>query len=107
MEKMRKLWWHNGAVAQSYADFTERRYGAGTTVVFDGYEQWPTIKGNAPLRRQNNIYVSRYQIHDPLSDSQQTGDADTEIVKAAVETSHLHTTTLIGEDTDLLVLLPR
>ena len=33
------------------------------------------------------------------------GDADADIVKAAVEPSRLHTTTLIGEDTDLLVLL--
>ena len=33
------------------------------------------------------------------------GDADVDIVKAAVEISRLHTTTLIGEDTDLLVLL--
>jgi len=35
-------------------------------------------------------------------------DADVDIVKAALETSHLHITTLIGEDTDqsdLLVLL--
>ena len=33
------------------------------------------------------------------------GDTDVEIVKAAVSTSLLHTTTLIGEDTDLLILL--
>src|SRR6218665_2494064 len=33
------------------------------------------------------------------------GDADVDTVKAAVETSRLHTTTLIGEDTDLLILL--
>ena len=33
------------------------------------------------------------------------GDADIDIVKALVETSLLHTTTLIGEDTDILVLL--
>ena len=33
------------------------------------------------------------------------GDADVNIVKAAVNASLLHTTTLIGEDTDLLVLL--
>ena len=33
------------------------------------------------------------------------GDADVDIVRAAVESSLLHTTTLIGEDTDLLVLL--
>jgi len=33
------------------------------------------------------------------------GDADVDIVKNVVEASGLHTTTLIGEDTDLLVLL--
>ena len=33
------------------------------------------------------------------------GDADVDIVKTAVETSLQHTTTLIGDDTDLLVLL--
>ena len=33
------------------------------------------------------------------------GDADVDIVKAAVKASRLHTNTLIGEDTDLLVLL--
>jgi len=33
------------------------------------------------------------------------GDADVIMVKAAVEKSLQHTTTLIGEDTDLLVLL--
>ena len=33
------------------------------------------------------------------------GDADVDIVKTAVETSLQHTTTVIGEDTDLLVLL--
>ena len=34
-----------------------------------------------------------------------SGDVDVDIVKAAVESSHLHSTTLIGEDTDLFVLL--
>ena len=33
------------------------------------------------------------------------GNADVDIVKTAVETSLQHTTALIGEDTDLLVLL--
>ena len=32
------------------------------------------------------------------------GDADVDIVKTAVETSLQHTTTLVGEETDLLVL---
>src|SRR6218665_1511481 len=40
-----------GTIAQSYADFTVRQYGAGTTVVFDGYEQGPSIKDNTHLRR--------------------------------------------------------
>ena len=33
------------------------------------------------------------------------GDADVDIVKTAVEASHLHTTTLNREDTDHIVLL--
>jgi len=33
------------------------------------------------------------------------GDADVDILKAAMEASRLHTTTLIREDTDLLVFL--
>jgi len=34
-----------------------------------------------------------------------TGDADYYIVQAAVQASQLQSTTLIGEDTDLLILL--
>jgi len=34
-----------------------------------------------------------------------TGDADYDIVQAAVQASQLQSTTLIGEDTDLLILL--
>ena len=33
------------------------------------------------------------------------GDADVDIVKTAVDSSHQHSTTLIGEDTHLLILL--
>ena len=33
------------------------------------------------------------------------GDADEDIGKAAVEACRFHSTTLIGEDTDLLILL--
>ena len=33
------------------------------------------------------------------------GDADVDIVKTAVDSSHQHSTTLIDEDTDLLILL--
>ena len=33
------------------------------------------------------------------------GDADVDIVKTTVDVSHRHSTTLIGKDTDLLILL--
>ena len=36
---------------------------------------------------------------------QALGDADVDIAKTAVDTTILHSTTLIGEDTDLLMLL--
>jgi len=36
---------------------------------------------------------------------QSSGDADVDIVKATVERSRLCTTTLVGEDADLLILL--
>jgi len=47
------------------------------------------MEKNRKLWCERTEYVSRYQIHYPLSDSQQTGDADVEIVKTAVETSRL------------------
>jgi len=103
--------------------------------VFDGYEQGPSIKDNTHLRRGQSKYpvisftaetefsgkkeefLSRAENKQKLlwlvSDALRKnctvvnalGDADVDIVKVAVETSLLHTTTLIGEDTDLLVLL--
>ena len=39
-------------IAKSYADFAIRHYnGPATTVVFDGYEEWPSIKDNTHQRR--------------------------------------------------------
>ena len=35
-----------GEIAKSYADFAVRHYGPATTVVFDGYEEGPSIKDN-------------------------------------------------------------
>lgn len=52
MEAWRKLWY----IAQSYAEFIVRKYGSGTTVVFDGYEEGPNIKDSMYLRRGQNIY---------------------------------------------------
>ena len=125
-----------GEIAQSYPDFAIRHYGPATTVVFDGYEEGPSIKDNTHQRRWRNMYLvvsftaetelpgkkeeflSRdtnkqrlirmisYQLTErdcPVVNAH--GDADVDIVKTAVEKYLQHTTTLIGEDTDLLVVL--
>ena len=111
-------------------------YGPYTTIVFDGYEEGPSIKDNTHQRRGRNVhhvvsftaqtelsgkkeeFLSRdtnkqrliQMISDQLRERDCTvvnahGNADMDIVKMAVETSLQHTTTLIGEYTDLLVLL--
>ena len=137
---LHRIPWKNGEsygdIAQSYADFTIRHYGSATTVVFDGYDEGPSIKDNTHERRGQNIHpivgftaateftgkkeeflsrdVNKQRLIQMISDELRKrdctvvnalGDADVDIVKAAVEASRLHTTTLIGEDTDLLVLL--
>ncbi|KAL2082773.1 hypothetical protein ACEWY4_022591 [Coilia grayii] len=125
-----------GGIAHSYADFTIRHYGSASTIVFDGYEEGPSIKDMTHLRRGQNIYpVVSFTVETEFSGKKEeflsrnankqklikmvsdelrkrgctvinaTGDADVDIVKAAVEASLLHPTTVIGEDTDLLVLL--
>lgn len=45
-----------GDIAQSYADFTIRHYGSATTVVFECYDEGPSIKGNTHERRGQNIH---------------------------------------------------
>lgn len=62
------------------------------------------------LSRDTNKQKLIWMISDALKEKNCTvvhapGDADVDIVKAAVDASLQHTTTLIGEDTDLLVLL--
>jgi len=62
------------------------------------------------LSRDTNKQALIQLISDELRERDCTvvnalGDADVDIVKTAVEASCLHTTTLIGEDTALLVLL--
>ncbi|KAK4298605.1 hypothetical protein Pmani_008001 [Petrolisthes manimaculis] len=127
---------NDGEIAQSYADFTVRHYGSATTVVFDGYEEGPSIKDNTHQRRGHNSHpIVHFTADTEFSGKKEKflsrdfnkqtlikmiiaelrrsgcdvvnapGDADVDIVKAAVRASLVHTTTLIGEDTDLLVLL--
>ena len=110
-------------------------YGPYTTIVFDGYEEGPSIKDNTHQRRGRNVHhVASFTAQTELSGKKEEflsrdtnkqrliqtisdqlrerycivvnapGDADVDIVKTAVDTSLQHTTTLIGEETDLLVL---
>ncbi len=124
-----------GAIAQSYADFTIRHYGLATVVFdgYDGGPSikdnthlrrgqniHPVVsftaetefsgKKDAFLSRDSNKQGLINLISDELKKwnchvINAPGDADVDIVKAAVEASCHHSTTLIGEDTDLLVLL--
>ena len=62
------------------------------------------------LSRDTNKQILIRMISDQLRERDCTvvnahGDADVDIVKMAVEPSLKHTTTLIGEDTDILVVL--
>ena len=45
-----------GEIATSYADFAIRHYGPATIVVFDGYEEGPSIKDNTHQRRGRNMH---------------------------------------------------
>ena len=124
-----------GAIAQSYVDFTNRHYGLATVVfdgygggpsIKDnthqrrGHNIHPVVKFTEEtefsgkkgdfLSRDSNKQGLINLISDGLRKRgcnviNASGDADVDIVKAAVESSHLHSTTLIGEDTDLFVLL--
>ena len=46
-----------GERAKSYADLAIRHYYPATTVVFDGYEEGPSIKENTHQRRGRNMYT--------------------------------------------------
>ena len=121
------------SIADSYVSFTLNLYGKAT-VVFDGYDGGPSTKDNTHQRRTtkvtNKVNISEAtkfvgKKHDFLANDmnkqslihmvgerlQQKGcniihaEADVDIVTAAVTMSSYKSTTLIGEDTDLLVLL--
>jgi len=104
-------------IAQLYADFTVRHYGSSAVVVFDGYEEEPS-KDIIHQRRRHNIhplvsFTAETQFYNKKEEFMSTDSnkqrlmwmVSDELVKAAVKKSLQHTTTLIGEDTDLLVLL--
>ena len=121
-------------IARYYASFVTANYGQAT-VVFDGYTSEYTIKDMTHNHRTNTIFPSvnftpdmiftgskemfltnkgnKQKIITLIAEEIQQGcsvihavdDADIDIVKTAVESSKIKNTTVIGEDTDLLVLL--
>ena len=128
----RKIGDSYGVIAECYADFTVRHYGG---VKFDGYGEGPSIKDNTHQRRGKSMHpVVSFTVETEFSGKkddflsrdenkadmialiitalywkrmpcQSPGDAGVDIVKATVERSRLCTTMLVGEDTDLLILL--
>ena len=126
-----------GAIAESYADFTVRHYGQATVVFdgygegpsikdnthqrrgknmhpvvsFTAETQFSCRKEDFLSRDENKAHMIAL-ISTALTERgchviQSPGDADVDIVKAAVERSRFCTTTLVGEDIDLLILLLR
>ena len=123
------------AIAESYADFTVRHYGQATLVfdgygegpsIKDNTHQrrgqkiHPIVSFTAETEfsGKNEDFLSRDKnkadmialIITALTKRgchviQSPGDADVDIVKVTVERSRHCTTTLVGEDTDLLILL--
>ena len=125
-----------GLIAKLCAKFTVANYGL-STVVFDGYNNGPSIKDNTHQRRGCKIvypevyvamntvfegrkehFLSRHRNTQSLIDIisselrrkecrviNSLKDANVDIIKAAVEESYRRSANLIGEDTDLLVVL--
>ena len=124
-----------GEIADAYVDFTLRNYGTATIVfdgyldtpsMKDNAHQrrqqkhHPQInftsstvfsgKSDAFLSNGNNKQRLINLISEKLREKgcfviNAEGDADYHLVQAAIAASRSHITTLIGEDTDLLVLL--
>ena len=123
------------AIAESYAAFTVRHYGQATVVFdgygegpslktthirdeekpapycwFHCRNSFFRYKGGLVISWQKNKADMIALISTALTKRgchviQSPGDADVDIVKATVERSGHCTTTLVGEDTDLLILL--
>ncbi|CAL4059724.1 unnamed protein product [Meganyctiphanes norvegica] len=124
-----------GAIAQSYADFTIAHYGLATVVfdgyvgdpsIKDNTHQrrgqyiHPVVKFTAETEffgkrdeflsrvcnKQHCINLLSAELKERgCNIIQASGDADVDIVKPSIETARHKTAALIGEDTDLLILL--
>ena len=124
-----------GAIAQSYANFVKRHYDKATVVfdgygqdpsIKDnthqrrGQNTRPVVSFNTDTefvgKKEDFLSTpcNKQRLIDMITQELQMGgstvinapgDADVDIVKAAIKASRHQTTTLIGEDTDLLILL--
>ena len=137
---LQRLPWSRGQTFESichmYVTYVTKRYGKAT-IVFDGYEDGPTIKdathcrctgsskgpnviftGETSLKLKKNEFlgnkVNKQRFLNMLSSFLEKagctmihakGDADILIVKTAVESAKVVNTVLIGDDTDLIILL--
>jgi len=124
-----------GAIADCYVDFTLRNYGMATVVFDGYRDQPSVKDCTHQRRQQKNhpkvsftpatVFTGNKEeflsqgcnkqglinmISNKMREKGPTvinaeGDADYDIVQAAIAASENHTTTLVGEDTDLLILL--
>ena len=112
-----------GAIADAYSEFSLQNYGKAT-VVFDGYQDSPSIKDCTHARRRTRISPNVKVVSEIIFDGynkqaliklfsvslmkrgcnviQSHGDADCQLVQTTINKSDTRTTTLMGEDTDLL-----
>ena len=105
-----------GTIADSYVDFTIGNY-CTATIVFDGYKDIPSIKDSTHQRRQrrNNsplVSVTPEKVLNINKEAAISRQVLTGIFSARLRergcnlvNCELGSATLIGEDTDLLVLL--
>ena len=137
---LQRIPWHKHDtyenIANSYATFTLQHYGKAI-IVFDGYDDSPSIKDMTHRRRRNSQMSTAVKFTKDMKFVGQkdkflsndknkqliilliaeklrkhgctvqhaVGDADVDIVRAAILSSEHSSTTIIGEDTDLLILL--
>ena len=124
-------------ICDSYVDYVIKRYGEGTTVVYDGYDGKPSTKDTTHVRRtkgkqgiavhftgemrlnmkktdfltnldnkQRFLEMLAIKMNEAkLQAIQSSGDADLLIVQTAIKSAATRPTVVIGEDTDLLILL--
>ncbi|KAK3730133.1 hypothetical protein QZH41_004828 [Actinostola sp. cb2023] len=137
---LHRLPWPRGLtyddICTLYVEYVTRRYGKAT-IVFDGYEDGPSIKDATHQRRTGpcpgpavnfasdmvvkskkdeflanqgnkqkfiNILSGRFEMAG-CPTNHASGDADLLIVQTAINSARSCTTVLVGDDTDLLVLL--